>query len=122
MTSSNVLRKFRTQLVQYLSYDEIKHHLFSLKLLTHNEYQRLDMLQKNATDCELVEKVLELVMRKGPNHETVFIQALRQSLEQSSSIHLGNQELLPLLQRELDLQQSHKLSLLIGHSQNQGQH
>ena len=110
MASTSVLHKLRPQLVQYLSYDDVKHHLLNHKLLTYNEYQKLDVLQKNASDCDLVEKVLQLVTRKGPNHDTIFIQALGQSLEEGASPHLGNQELLPLLRRELDLQQSQRVA------------
>ena len=110
MASTSVLHKLRPQLVQYLSYDDIKHHLLNHKLLTYNEYQNLEVLQRSASYCDLVEKVLELVMRKGPNHDTIFVQALGKSLEEGASPHLGNLELLPLLQRELDLQQSQRVA------------
>ena len=106
MASTSVLQTLRPKLVKFLSYDDIKDYLINYKLLTFNEYQKLEHLQKNATDSELVEKVLDLVMRKGSNHDTIFVRALGQSLEESASPHRGNEELLPLLQKELNLQQS----------------
>lgn len=79
----------------------IKPFLLQSDLLTWEESQKLTVLSRQSTKSELADEVLGYVVRKGRNHESLFLEALKKSME-SEGNHLGHKELITILEKDLN--------------------
>ena len=60
----------------------IPNHTFSLlNLLTYDQYQQLGLYETQLTDKAQVEKLLDMIVCKGPKHEELFIRGLQKATE-----------------------------------------
>ena len=89
-----------TELLRFLNVDNIKSHLLSTHLLTMNEYEKLKIRASYITQQDQVEMLLSFVIQKGSQHEQLFLNALKRSME-CESPHLGHKELIVLLEKEM---------------------
>ena len=96
MSSGSVLDRILPDLIQYLSIPNIRPHLKQAELLTDDEYQRLEITPNNTTQ-DAVEKLVKFLKSKGPEHEQLFLQALRHSVE--NDCHLGHRHVISLLEK-----------------------
>lgn len=97
---ASILQKRWTELLQFLNVDNIKSHLLSARLLTMNEYEKLKIQSTHSTHQDQAELLLSFVIQKGSQHEQLFLDALKKSVECTDS-HLGHSELISLLEEEL---------------------
>lgn len=90
-------------ILRLLNADNIRPHLFTKKLLTSNESEKLLLLSRGnqATQEDQVETLLRYVIQKGSQHEKLFLDALKSSVS-GGSPHLGHDELITLLENDIE--------------------
>ena len=98
---TSILHACRAELIQYLNVPNLKPHLLSINLLTYDQYQQLGLYETQLTDKAQVEKLLDMIVRKGPKHEELFMRGLQKATEKGEDIHLGHVDLLDILTEEL---------------------
>ena len=98
---TSILNTCRAELIQYLNVPNLKPHLLSINLLTYDQYQQLSINETQLTDQAQAEKLLNMIVRKGPKHEELFIRGLQKATENGEDVHLGHVDLLDILTKEL---------------------
>lgn len=98
---TSILHTYRAELIQYLNVANLKPHLLSVNLLTLDEYQQLRINEAQLTDQAQAEKLLDMIVRKGPKHEELFMIGLQKSTEAGEDVHLGHVDLLEILKEQL---------------------
>lgn len=98
---TSILHTYRAELIQYLNVANLKPHLLSVNLLTYDQYQQLSITESQLTDQAQAEKLLDMIVRKGPKHEELFIKGLEKSTEAGEDVHLGHVDLLEILKEQL---------------------
>ena len=100
---TSILQTYRAELIQYLNVANLKPHLLSVNLLTYDQYQQLSINEAQLTDQAQAEKLLDMIVRKGPKHEELFMKGLQKSTE-AEDVHLGHMDLLDILKEQLRIQ------------------
>lgn len=98
---TSILHTYRAELIQYLNVANLKPHLLSVNLLTYDQYQQLSINETQLTDQAQAEKLLDMIVRKGPKHEELFMKGLEKSTEAGEDVHLGHVDLLKILKEQL---------------------
>ena len=98
---TSILHTYRAELIQYLNVANLKPHLLSVNLLTYDQYQQLSITESQLTDQAQAEKLLDMIVRKGPKHEELFMKGLEKSTEAGEDVHLGHVDLLEILKEQL---------------------
>ena len=98
---TSILHTYRAELIQYLNVANLKPHLLSVNLLTYDQYQQLSINESQLTDQAQAEKLLDMIVRKGPKHEELFMKGLEKSTEAGEDVHLGHVDLLEILKEQL---------------------